>query len=562
MDYQIFTNIDDLRSLPKDSSVIRAEVMGYYNKDDGGGGIFYWEGSNTNPDNGGTIIKNNSITTGRWVREVTGIEFNVLWFGAKRGFDYAGKTFPNFDSSTAFNEAIDYCFQNFIGGVVTVPSGFYKANISLKRGVELRGAGAETTWITAYTDDHIINWDTNIVDKRHNYFAKIYGLRIGNTNSTFSNARGINMVADINIIYTDQNEDKYYIDRPTIDSCVVEYNAAEGVYVEGKFFGNINVPKIDENGEPVRNGEDEIIYFPTNAINFVQNLRIINTQIQYNDYGGLYLTGKVIETTIQDTSIIKNGFAGDLYSNLYIGYNSQNKDPMRVRFIGGIINNANTPIGNSVRIYHASSVSFCNVDFENGKISIEGNRTENIAFREGCFSVSGNENLSEFFNIDNVDSLVVQNTQFKVSGNTSLSRIFNFPKLYLNYKDIDISNCIYPNASHFTSDYKIIDYSNSAGRNLIITSQKIPYINNFIGIYNDTDRVLANIYNKRNESVEGIPENSIVALAIRDAYSSITIKHAVGNIYLKNNSDKVLNANEQIRFLFVAQSNMKGWYEL
>lgn len=64
------------------------DVLGYYEKGDGGGGLFYWDSASTEVDNGGTIIEATGISTGRWKRRFSG-SVNVKWFGAKdqEGFD-------------------------------------------------------------------------------------------------------------------------------------------------------------------------------------------------------------------------------------------------------------------------------------------------------------------------------------------------------------------------------------------------------------------------------------------------------------------------------------------
>ena len=60
----------------------KLEVLGYYEKGDGGGGLFYWDSTSTETDNGGTIIQAIGITTGRWKRVYSG-SVNVKWFGVK-----------------------------------------------------------------------------------------------------------------------------------------------------------------------------------------------------------------------------------------------------------------------------------------------------------------------------------------------------------------------------------------------------------------------------------------------------------------------------------------------
>ena len=56
-------------------------VLGYHTPGDGGGGIFYWDSTSIESDNGGTIIQATDITTGRWKRPGSGT-VNVKEFGA------------------------------------------------------------------------------------------------------------------------------------------------------------------------------------------------------------------------------------------------------------------------------------------------------------------------------------------------------------------------------------------------------------------------------------------------------------------------------------------------
>lgn len=57
-------------------------VDSYSTPGDGGGGTFYWNASDTRPDDGGTIFKSQTIATGRWNRVYSGA-LNPRWFGAK-----------------------------------------------------------------------------------------------------------------------------------------------------------------------------------------------------------------------------------------------------------------------------------------------------------------------------------------------------------------------------------------------------------------------------------------------------------------------------------------------
>ena len=64
---KLINNIAELR-LISGVDVNKLEVLGYYEKGDGGGGTFYWDATSIEPDNRSTIIKADGITTGRWIK--------------------------------------------------------------------------------------------------------------------------------------------------------------------------------------------------------------------------------------------------------------------------------------------------------------------------------------------------------------------------------------------------------------------------------------------------------------------------------------------------------------
>lgn len=128
----------------------------------GGGGIFRWDpfypGASVNNDNGGTVIKPDSMSntaSGRWVRIADG-PLNVKWFGA-RGDDGT-------DDTAAIQQAIDLAsyilarsagdrLNSYIdGGCVYLPKGRYVVNggltlprFSSYRTLTIRGDGRDAT---------------------------------------------------------------------------------------------------------------------------------------------------------------------------------------------------------------------------------------------------------------------------------------------------------------------------------------------------------------------------------------------------------------------------------
>lgn len=88
--YDLETLIEDLKSIDTilalrllTSTPDTVWVSGYHTKDDGafGSNIFRWNPTSVEDDNGGTIIKLDGTTTGRYELKYNG-EVNVKWFGA------------------------------------------------------------------------------------------------------------------------------------------------------------------------------------------------------------------------------------------------------------------------------------------------------------------------------------------------------------------------------------------------------------------------------------------------------------------------------------------------
>ena len=78
----IINNIADLKNYSISSSQ-SVNVLGYYAKNDGGGGVFYFNSNSTLNENGGTIIQSNISSVGRWLRTSIESVINARWFGCK-----------------------------------------------------------------------------------------------------------------------------------------------------------------------------------------------------------------------------------------------------------------------------------------------------------------------------------------------------------------------------------------------------------------------------------------------------------------------------------------------
>lgn len=73
-------------------------LLGYGMPGDGGGGLFYWDSTSTEDEDGGTVF-NGASATGRWLRNIDGDIINVRWFGASGD--------PAVDSTEALKKAVE-----------------------------------------------------------------------------------------------------------------------------------------------------------------------------------------------------------------------------------------------------------------------------------------------------------------------------------------------------------------------------------------------------------------------------------------------------------------------
>lgn len=119
----------------------QANVGGYAEVNDGGGGMFVYSPTAVDADNDGTIVTPaNNI--GRWFRMFSG-PVNVRWFGATGD----GVT----DDTTSIQAALDSAATGngattIMGATVFIPAGIYViSSLTIARGVALIGAGMTQT---------------------------------------------------------------------------------------------------------------------------------------------------------------------------------------------------------------------------------------------------------------------------------------------------------------------------------------------------------------------------------------------------------------------------------
>jgi len=144
--------IADLKAL--DGSHKLVYVTGYHTAGDGafGSHVFEWDATSTEADNGGTIIKLNSVATGRYKLKYDGA-VNVKWFGAK---DTNINGNENFDSTVFIQAALNSSYNVYIGiGVYLITS-----DITINDNTTLYGALLST----GFTNDGTVVGGNSITE--------------------------------------------------------------------------------------------------------------------------------------------------------------------------------------------------------------------------------------------------------------------------------------------------------------------------------------------------------------------------------------------------------------
>lgn len=98
------------------------EIGGHTSANDGGGGIFIWDASDTTTDDNGIYIQPNAGGTGRWIRQISGNVINAAWYGVE-------VTVAS-DQSSKIQAAIDYA-ESIFGSKVLLPAGRIRVDTGL-----------------------------------------------------------------------------------------------------------------------------------------------------------------------------------------------------------------------------------------------------------------------------------------------------------------------------------------------------------------------------------------------------------------------------------------------
>ena len=298
-------------------------VSGYHTKGDGafGSNIFEWDSTSVEDDNGGTIIKLTSITTGRYKLKFNR-DVNVKWFGAK------GDGITN--DTVAIQKCIDDAYLSYISQYskilsskeVVVPKG-YEFKV---KNLYLKGA------ITFNCEGLLIPYDSDSdVIRLASSYINIPNLNIEST--TIPNYIGRSISLDTSdsttksLLDDSSTGSPYYINMGIvrIKNRYDQVNQSTALYINCDSFGyGVSYLKIDD-------------FFSLNSYNGI--IFEANNSAGTNGFvNSCTINGKIVNSMV---GIKLSASYGEIASNVF----NVDIEPRRVANVAGVVNvggNSNT----------------------------------------------------------------------------------------------------------------------------------------------------------------------------------------------------------------------------
>lgn len=423
--------------------------------------------------------------------------------------DFGAKGDGATDDTLAIQAAIDYCSTNMIG-TLYAPPGTYIGNWIIKKDVIIQGAGAEATRFVGLANAPTFKTLTNVATVR-------IGWRDCKISGNLSNASNTGITIGTTTAGT-------WVDTVHIDNVVIDGCGSYGLYA----FGT------------------------STSGPFVQNLRVNRLLASDNVLEGVFISGVVIETTLDACIVANNGPSSGLTPNMKIARNGTSP-PGRISIRDGLFNHQKAAAagneGIALLIDGAQQVSIQGSDFENSSPMIQTDNalTSNLTITGNKFSTAYPG--TSIIKLNDLFCGVIENNQFNTvstldyyiwqnSGGTRVNRL-------------RIGQNIYGNA--------VTVREVSLNRLGVISSKNMNMYAEFQYLTPAAPTDLENIYDADGGTGVGFYPGQIITIAM-DNSNTVTVKHNVGNIRLQGAVDYAMTTFNTLTLVW-SQTNVK-WIEV
>ena len=436
--------IADLRAMTKSYNTLW--VSGYHTKCDGafGSNIFEWDSTSVEDDNGGTIIKLDSLTTGRYKLRYYG-SANVKWFGAKNSIDNDGSIFINciskhnniiFDEKFTFifdktNISISHeslyidfkgttqTFKNF-GGLIGKNCKTATLNISIDadntyfKGV-LKAINLEKFNSEILEIKNVIN--TQDIDPEQTFILEVSSQTSDNS---LNLSCGNIIIEDIHTVCVD-----YPNARPMtfLGGYGSSGTSTEQMIINIKNIRALNFHSLNSSGEIIGGDSDVFRLFTQNTIVNIDNLYVKNSGKR------IFKTQKKAVINVHNANIeLDSRFTSLNFNGIFEGQYANSLEPTLFNISNLNINIAEetlTPatfssngLGHSIIIDYLKGTNFSSYCIDDSaKIEIKNSNIDGFIINSVLGnSYISNSNITNYRGINSIDSIIRDSTVFLYSS--------------------------------------------------------------------------------------------------------------------------------------------------
>lgn len=420
------------------------------------------------------------------------------------------------DYSTQIQAAIDLYSPD--GAVIHFPKGTYKANVILKRGITLKGAGQRETIIVPATNDHVIKTPTTVST-----------VRIG--------------LEDIAIQGNIANVGKNGIHLETVTGgTFIDTVYLKNVYITGNENAGIYAKGVDGSGP------------------FVQRAFFDNVISEYNNKYNVLLHGAVIESRFEDCSFCHTLKTDGTGQTVRLEQSAGAQFPSQILILNTIFANLaaydllNAAPG--IVIQAGSNIKLINCNMEAVRPAI---KLEDTALVEG-FSWSGGriavtQNVDTAFDLPTASGRVrIQDIRFDVTGGKTLTSVAKLVNGQASVKSLIMTGL----ALNGTIT-NVVDETSAWLQT--IASGNIIFYRDYISVWGEGALAddLVNI-TATNGSTTRFKSGDTLTLSMFDGQPVVTVKNT-GNIALANGLDFILS-NGSTTLTLAWSRNMQKWVEI